>query len=129
MNEHELDERLRAALREEDAELLARLDDDPGIFDVVRAGFRGRTAWWVYVTSGAQVAIFVAAVWTFVRFLGADGLDDRVYWGVLTMLSWVSVSMLKLMIWSHVERGMLRREIKRVELQVATLGLERRRQQ
>ena len=42
MNAHDdIDEQLRQALREEDAELLARLEQDPGIFDVVRAGFRG----------------------------------------------------------------------------------------
>ena len=118
-----LDDQLREALRKEDAELLARLDQDPGIFVVVRAGFRGRTAWWVYVVSVVQVVAFVLAVWTAVRFAGAPDVDARVFWGVCTMLAWVSVSMLKLMVWSHVERSMLRRELKRVELQVATLSL------
>lgn len=121
-----LDEQLRAALREEDAELLARLDQDPGIFETMREGFRGRTAWWVYVASIVQLAMFGLAIWTAVGFFGAETVDDRVYWGVCTLVSWVSVSMLKMMVWSHVERGMLRREVKRVELQVATLSLELR---
>ncbi|MFN3244297.1 MAG: DUF6768 family protein [Planctomycetota bacterium] len=122
----ELDEQLRAALREEDAELLMRLDQDPGIFDTLREGFRGRTAWWVCITSIVQVAMFGLAIWTAIGFFGATSVDDRVFWGVCTLASWVSVSMLKMMVWSHVERGMLRREVKRVELQVATLSLELR---
>ena len=92
----------------------------------MREGFRGKTAWWVYVTSIVQVAMFGLAIWTAVGFFGAESVDDRVYWGVCTVAAWVSVSMLKMMVWSHVERGMLRREVKRVELQVATLSLELR---
>jgi len=126
-NEHEsadeLDAQLRSALRSEDAELLARLDSDPGIFDTVRAGFHGRTAWWVYVTSVVQVVLFGIAVWSGVKFFGADSLDDRVLWGVPLLLTGSMVGTLKMMILSHVERGMLRRDIKRVELQVATLSL------
>ena len=56
------------------------------------------------------------------RFFGAETVDDRVSWGVGLLLTWSMVGMLKMMVWSHVERGMLRREIKRVELQVATLS-------
>lgn len=120
---NELDEQLREALRTEDAELLARLESDPGIFETVRAGFRGRTAWWVYLTSIVQVAVFGLSIWCAVRFFGAENLDDRVLWGVCLVMTWIAVSMLKMMVWSHIERGMLRREIKRVELQVATLSL------
>lgn len=118
----DLDEQLRSALREEDAELLERLDSDPGIFETVRHGFRGSTAWWVWVTSIVQLVAFGFAIWTGVHFFGAESVDDRVTWGVGLLLTWSMVGMLKMMVWSHVERGMLRREIKRVELQVATLS-------
>lgn len=119
----ELDEQLRNALREEDAELLARLDTDPGIFETVREGFRGSTAWWVWLTSVIQLVIFGIAVWTAVRFFSAETIDDRVLWGIPLIVTWIMAGMLKMMVWNHVERGMLRREIKRVELQVATLSL------
>lgn len=120
---HELDEQLRTALRDEDAELLARLDTDPGIFDTVLGGFRGRNAWWVYVTSVVQIALVVTAVWTGVHFFGAESVDDRVLWGIPMMLAATMTSSIKMIVFSHIERAMLRREIKRVELQVATLSL------
>ena len=119
----ELDEQLRDALREEDAELLARLDTDPGIFDTVLSGFRGRNAWWVYATSVVQVALVVVAVWCGVHFFQAESVDDRVLWGIPMVLAGMASGMIKMMVWSHIERAMLRREIKRVELQVATLSL------
>ncbi|MFT4841631.1 MAG: hypothetical protein ACI8UD_000361 [Planctomycetota bacterium] len=119
----ELDEQLRTALRADDAELLARLDTDPGIFDTVRAGFRGRNAWWVYATTGVQIALVVIAIWTGVNFFGAESVDDRVLWGIPMMLTVTMTGSIKMIVWSHVERAMLRREIKRVELQVATLSL------
>lgn len=118
-----LDDQLRAALRDEDAELLARLDTDPGIFDTVLSGFRGRNAWWVYVTSVVQVAFVVVAVWTGIYFFEAESVDDRVKWGLLMVMAACMTGILKTMVWSHIERAMLRREIKRVELQVATLSL------
>ena len=100
----ELDEQLRSALREEDAELLARLDTDPGILETALSGFRGRNAWCV-------------------NFFGAQSVDDRVLWGVSLTITATMAGTLKMILWSHVERAMLRREIKRVELQVATLSL------
>ena len=102
---------------------MARLDTDPGIFETVREGFRGNTAWWVWLTSFFQVGIFGVAVWIAVQFFSAETTEDRVLWGVPLILTWMMAAMLKMMVWSHVERGMLRREIKRVELQVATLSL------
>jgi hypothetical protein len=119
----ELDAQLRSALRAEDAELLARIDADPGILATVRAGFQGRTAWWVYVTSIVQVLVFGICVFSGVHFFGAESLDDRVLWGVLMLLTGTVIATIKMMVWSHMERGMLRREIKRIELQVATLSL------
>ena len=119
----ELDEQLRSALREEDAELLARLDTDPGILETALSGFRGRNAWWVYVSSLVQVALVVVAVWCGVNFFGAQSVDDRVLWGVSLTIAATMAGTLKMILWSHVERAMLRREIKRVELQVATLSL------
>ncbi len=122
-NERPLDETLRAALRAEDAELLARIEHDPGMRDLVVAGFRGRTAWWVFLTSCIQVVLVGIAVWTGARFVAATAVDDRVFWAAWMLLTWSSVGMIKLMIWNHVERQMLLREIKGVELQVATLSL------
>ncbi|MFT4514752.1 MAG: hypothetical protein ACI91B_003465 [Planctomycetota bacterium] len=119
----ELDEQLRKALRDEDAELLARLDTDPGIFDTVLEGFRGRNAWWVYVTSVVQVAMIVVGGWCGVHFFQADSVDDRVLWGIPMLLAFTMSGMVKMMVLSDIERAMLRRELKRVELQVATLSL------
>ncbi|HIE72318.1 MAG TPA: hypothetical protein EYP98_20315 [Planctomycetes bacterium] len=84
---------------------------------------RGSTAWWVWLTSVIQLVIFGIAVWTAVRFFSAETTDDRVLWGIPLIVTWIIAGMLKMMVWNHVERGMLRREIKRVELQVATLSL------
>jgi hypothetical protein len=39
------------------------------------------------------------------------------------LVAWTGVAMLKMMVWSHVENHVLLREVKRVELQVATLSL------
>jgi hypothetical protein len=122
-SDYEIDDELRAALRAEDAELLARIEQDPGIRDVLREGFRGRMAWWMFLVSGVQLAMFVLAVWAAIGFFGAATVDDRVFWCVCMLVAWTGVAMLKMMVWSHVENHVLLREVKRVELQVATLSL------
>lgn len=119
----ELDDRLRAALRAEDAELLARLQRDPGMRDVLRAGFRGRMAWWMLLTGVVQLLFFAVVIWTGMRFFGAASVDDRVFWGICCAMAWNAVGMLKLMAWNHVERITILREVKQLELQVATWSL------
>ena len=123
MNERdEFDERLRAALREEDAALLASIEHEQGMHELLRAGLRGPTAWWVILVSVVQVVLFGAVVWAAVGFVQAAQVDDRVWWGVWLVLAWTAVGTIKLMVWGHVERTVLRRELKRVELLVATLA-------
>lgn len=121
--ERNIDDDLRAALRAEDAELLARIEHDPGMRDVILSGFKGSTAWWVFLTSCIQLILFGVAIWIGVRFLSAASVDDRVLWGVGLLLAWSAVGMIKLMIWNHVERNLILREVKALELQVATLSL------
>jgi hypothetical protein len=65
----------------------------------------------------------LSAWWCGIGCFGADELDDRVFWGVTLLLTSTMTGTIKMIVWSHVERGMLRREIKQVELQVATLSL------
>lgn len=125
-DDDDMDERLRAALRAEDAELLARIDQDPGLRDVLRAGFRGRLAWMMFAAGGAQVALFAVAVWTAVSFYGAASVDDRVLWGVSMLLAVAAVGMLKLLMWNHAERAQLQLEMKRLRLEVATLAVRQR---
>ncbi|MEO6594848.1 MAG: DUF6768 family protein, partial [Planctomycetota bacterium] len=104
-----MDESLRAALRAEDAELLARIEHDPGLRDLIRAGFRGSTAWWVFLTSFIQMILFGLAIWTCVRFWAASSVDDRVFWSAWLLLLSIAVGMIKLMIWNHVERNVILR--------------------
>lgn len=122
-DQHDLDDRLKQALREEDAELLARLERDPGLGDVLRVGFGGRLGWMTTVMSVFQVVVFGLGVWAAVRFLAASSADDRVFWGVCLLLAGMAVTMLKQMVWDHMERNLILREIKQLELQVATLSM------
>jgi 3,4-dihydroxy 2-butanone 4-phosphate synthase/GTP cyclohydrolase II len=79
-SDYEIDDELRAALRAEDAELLARIEQDPGIRDVLREGFRGRMAWWMFLVSAVHLALVRGSIDskepTLVRVHRQDTLSD-----------------------------------------------------
>jgi len=66
------------------------------------------------------VALFGVTVWSGYEFFTAEGLDDRVFWGVIVLAASSGVSALKL--WFFLEMNLERdrnwtaREFKRLEL-------------
>ena len=115
----DFDKDIRAALNAEERELYDKLDADMTLDGMMLAPFKTRLKRW---TIFAFIQAFVFAMlgfWCGYEFFTASSIDDRVFWGVWTLLAALATSMLKIWFWMEMQRLSVVREIRRVELQLA----------
>lgn len=112
---------INEALSQEDEELLNRFAGEPGYFPQAFALFRGRLGWVMWLVGIVQLLLFVGAVYTFVRMLGADDLMMALRWGIGTVVLVQMSTLLRSFMGMHFEANRLLREIKRIELRLVRL--------
>ena len=118
----DLDDKIREALRKEDAELLEDFDDEPSVFEMLMETFRGRHRWLVFLTFFWTLVFMTLGVLSVIRFFRAEELRDMVMWAAASAFFLSGVSMMKVWYWMELNKNALTREIKRLELQIAHLA-------
>ena len=58
------------------------------------------------------------------QFFISEGMDDRIFWGVLLLAFWTGTIGIKIWFWLEMNRNSTLREIKRLELAVAQLTVK-----
>jgi hypothetical protein len=126
MKEHDIDSLIRETLSREDAEFHARLDEPSVLAQMV--GVFGARHRWLNVLGAIFTLVFLAlALYCAVRFLAAGvAVPEMLRWGAGLSFCLLAVWALKIWYWMEVQRNSLTREIKRLELQIATLAEELR---
>jgi hypothetical protein len=118
----ELDDKIREALRREDAELLKHFRSDPPLVDMMIETFRGRHVWLNTLGFLFTFIAFGLTLFCAYQFFHAEGTRAMIAWASGFLWSALSVAMLKIWFWMEMHRYSLIREIKRLELQVAHLS-------
>jgi len=118
----ELDKKIAEALQKEDAELFRGLGEEPSLSEMVFETFRGKRRW-LNILGAIWMLIFVIlGISSVVAFFRADATRDQVMWASACILCTSAVALLKTWYWMEMQRIVVMREIKRVELQVANLA-------
>ena len=117
-----LDRAIRDALSKEDAEFLSRFDEHSTPVGEVLDTFRGRWALMNGFAALITFALFGAFVYCAWHMFGASDVRETVLWSVGAMITMLGVAMLKMYFWMEMNKNMLLREVKRLELQVARLA-------
>ncbi len=117
----DIDDRIMEALAAEDAEMLESLEGSEGVFAMMMNGFKGSMRGWMIYFYILSVAIFGGCVWAGINFWEAVDANARIFWGVWFLLGMTMVGMLKMWVWMDMHRQTTSREIKRLEIMVATL--------
>lgn len=117
----DLDKRIKAELDKDTAAIDELLASDGGMPDMVAAAFKGSMRRWVWVTTIVTLLTFGLMVWCGFKFYNAPSVDERMFWGVWFMVSGIAQMALKQWQWMEMNRASLMREMKRLELAVATL--------
>jgi hypothetical protein len=84
--------------------------------------YRGRLRWIAALWTFWTLVFFVLAIWCGVRFFRAPEIRDMLIWGAGCGMFLAGTMGLKIWFWMDMQRSMTSREIKRLELQVASLA-------
>jgi hypothetical protein len=117
-----LDDQIKAELEKETSEIDELLAKEGGLPDMVSAAWHGGMRRWIWITGFFVFLLSAVLFWCGYEFFTATTLEDRVYWGFCTLLSLAPQVALKQWQWMEMNRSSMMREIKRLELAVATLS-------
>ena len=124
---NEFDQAIRRSLSAEDADLLDRLGADQALHRQVLATFEGRLRWWNVSGWIAGVVLFGVACVLAWRFAQAREVGDMLRWGAASALAFAGVALVKIWFWLELQKNAIVREVKRLEVQVASLAAQLRR--
>ncbi len=116
-----IDELIKTALNEEERKFYDELDEQ-NLFEMVGGLFTGKLKWIMVMMNIVMVAFFVLLVYCVIQFLNTDDPATMIRWAAGGFLCVLAVTMLKLFAWMQINKNVLLREIKRLELQLSALG-------
>ena len=115
---HNDDQAIRDALGVEPFEAF----EEDGFFKQMFDTFKGRNGW-VAVLSFVYTLVFSGVmIYAAYRFFTDEAFESTVFWGIIMVHMAVFVGLLKMWYFMKMDRNTSLREVKRLELQVATLN-------
>lgn len=110
-----IDERIKAELEREGAELDAVITDDT-MPSMIAMAYKGSMRRWMWFVSTVTTVLGVVAVWLLFKFTGATGVEDRLYWGVWAILAVIVMLAFEMWAWMQVGRVAMKRDIQQLQL-------------
>jgi hypothetical protein len=124
---NDLDRAIQQSLSAEDAALLDRLGADEAFHRQVLATFEGRLRWINVAGWIAGFALFGVACLLAWRFVQAEDVGDMLRWGAGAAPAFAGLALIKVWFWLELQKNAIVREVKRLEVQVASLAAQLRR--
>ena len=120
-NNANIDDQIRAALKNNPDAPLLRAMDEPHILEQFLSTFRGRNRWLSWMVFFAMFAMFAIAIFCATMFFKVDQIEFKMAYLAGFFYCMLAVGMLKMWQWLQMDKNVILREIKRLELQVAHL--------
>ena len=117
----EFDDKIRQALRAESDNVWKDVEEQ-GLFEQALGVMRGKHKFLTVVANAVMALFFAMTVYSAIRFFGAETTRTQIAWSVGFLTSNMIVAMMKLWFWMQMDKNTVIREVKRLELQVATLA-------
>ena len=127
MKDSDLDRAIRQSLSTEDAELLDRLGANEALHRQVLATFKSQYRWFNAAGWIAGLVLFGLACVSAWRFMHAPDVMEMLRWGAGAALAVAGVLLVKVWFWMEMQTNAIVREVKRLQVQVASLAARLRR--
>jgi hypothetical protein len=124
---NEFDRAIRETLSAEDARLFDRLGADQALHREVLATFEDRHRWFNVAGWIAGFGLFAAGCAFGWRFVNAGETGEMLRWGAASALAFAGLALVKVWFWLELQKNAVVREVKRLEVQVASLAAQLRR--
>jgi len=122
-SDKEVDDLIHQALTKEEAAYFEKMGEQ-NIPQQVFSLFKGKNKWMNVLMVGMNLIVFAVAVYTFINMLDAEVINDKLEWMFYTIISFMTMMLLKLWGWNQMDKNVLMREVKRLEYQVSLLKKE-----
>ncbi len=119
---NDLDDKILAAIRAETEESLDEYKDELGLFGLVGESFKGALRWVVFIAFALILVFIGIGIYCAYHFVHATDIALKLNWFGGSALAFLIVVVLRLWYFIELSRVSIRREIKRVELQISLLG-------
>lgn len=119
---NDLDEKIREALRKEDRKLFRELAAEPSLRQMMGDVFRSRMRFWAGMVMGYILIFVIIGVYCLVELFNTDHTREQIIFATGFLLSMLFVLGLKIWWWMEMNKNVVLREIKKVELQLAQLA-------
>ncbi len=113
-----IDDNIRSELSNEDKQSMQAIDNEGGLFDLIRLGFSGPSAWINYYMYIIGFVAFFAAVYLTVNFNTALDLKTSLAYVLGINICCLILVTIKILGWQNMQRLEILREIKRVEMRL-----------
>lgn len=117
-----IDDKIREALRKEDAALLENYRGEAPLHEMIIETFRGRHRWLNMLAIVIGVVVMGLLVVVGYQFFNAESTRSMIAWATAFVLCALTIMFMKLWFWLELNKNSLTREIKRLELQIANLS-------
>ena len=115
-----IDELIRETLSKEEAAFYDALEEQ-NLIGKIGEVYRGKMGWLAVIMNIVHLLVFGLLIYCLVQFFGTDDSNTLIAWASGGFLCMIVMGMLKLYVWMQMDKNDILREIKRLELQVATL--------
>ena len=117
----EIDKMIKEALSEEEAQFYEELNE-PAILEKLGEVYKGRLGWLAWIMNVILLLFFVLFIYSLVHFLNSKEALEMIRWASVGIFSILAVGILKIYFWMQLDKNDLKRELKRIELQIALLS-------
>lgn len=117
----EIDKMIREALTEEEVKFYDDLNE-PSIFEKLGEVYKGPQGWLAMVMNIVILLLFALFVYSLIQFLNTTQIQELVRWASVGLFSILALSIMKIYFWMQMDKNDLKRELKRIELQIAVLS-------
>lgn len=114
-NTEDIDKLIKETLTQEEAKFYDELDEQ-SFLKMIFGIFKGKNSWLNILMAIMQVVFFFAFVYCTIQFFKTEVTNELIKWAVFGSLSFFSSAFLKLFSWMQMDKNVLLREIKRLEL-------------
>ncbi len=115
-----IDELIKETLNQEEAKFYDELEEQ-NLIGKLGEVYKGKMGWLAIIMNVVHLVIFGLLIYCIVQFFGTNETNELIKWASAGFLCMIVMGMLKLYIWMQMDKNDILREMKRLELQIATL--------
>ena len=116
-----IDELIKETLNQEEAKFYDDLEEQ-NLIGKLGEVYKGKMGWLAIIMNVFHLVIFGLLIYCITQFFETNETNELIKWASAGFLCMIAMGMLKLYMWMQMDKNDILRELKRLELQVATLS-------